>query len=192
MPTMPAPDEAVLKAVRDPDRGRRNLAALAAHLGPAAFTELCPALARLLPQAADPDMALNNLERLGRWLRANHLPRSSAHALIGKYVYLRYLKDRDILSVRRLEEWGIEPAAVFGRQATLKGLRSLVERLEEWLNGSVFPLDLTGRHAPAQEHLRRVAGAFHSLVVLSCACCSALCRSAEEAMGCGSVVGVPS
>lgn len=60
---MSAPDESVLKLIRDPDRGRRNLAALASNLGPA-FSELCPVLVRLLPRTADPDMALNNLERL--------------------------------------------------------------------------------------------------------------------------------
>src|SRR5262249_42208858 len=57
-------DDAVLKVVRDPDRGHRNLVALARHLGEPAFGELCPVLARLLSRTADPDMALNNLERL--------------------------------------------------------------------------------------------------------------------------------
>jgi len=61
---MSAIEESVLKVVRDPGRGRRNLAALLGHLGPEGFAELCPALARLLPRTADPDMALNNLERL--------------------------------------------------------------------------------------------------------------------------------
>ena len=59
---MAAPEEPILRAVRDPDRARRNLAALQTHLGNVA--ELIPALARLLPRTADPDMALNNLERL--------------------------------------------------------------------------------------------------------------------------------
>src|SRR5262245_47778157 len=61
---MSATESPVLKSLRDPERGRRNLAALAAHLGPAALAELAPVAARLLPRAADPDMALNNLERL--------------------------------------------------------------------------------------------------------------------------------
>jgi len=61
---MPGPDDAVLKILGDPDRGRRNWIALAGHLGPAAWAEVSPLLARLLPRAADPDMALNNLERL--------------------------------------------------------------------------------------------------------------------------------
>ncbi len=61
---MSAPDDSLLKALRDPDRGRRNLAALAGHLGATAFAELAATAARLLPRTADPDMALNNLERL--------------------------------------------------------------------------------------------------------------------------------
>ncbi|HYH66766.1 MAG TPA: bifunctional [glutamate--ammonia ligase]-adenylyl-L-tyrosine phosphorylase/[glutamate--ammonia-ligase] adenylyltransferase, partial [Urbifossiella sp.] len=70
---MASPDEPILKALRDADRGRRNLAALAAHLGPTA--DLVPALGRLLPRAADPDMALNNLERLFAQPAARpHLP----------------------------------------------------------------------------------------------------------------------
>ncbi|MBM3983016.1 MAG: bifunctional [glutamate--ammonia ligase]-adenylyl-L-tyrosine phosphorylase/[glutamate--ammonia-ligase] adenylyltransferase [Planctomycetes bacterium] len=60
---MPSPEDTILKSVRDADRARRNLAALAAHLGPRA-PELFAPLARLLPRTADPDMALNNLERL--------------------------------------------------------------------------------------------------------------------------------
>jgi glutamate-ammonia-ligase adenylyltransferase len=61
---MSASDDAVLKLLHDPDRGRRNLASLASHLGPEASAELARDLARLLPRTADPDMALNNLERL--------------------------------------------------------------------------------------------------------------------------------
>jgi glutamate-ammonia-ligase adenylyltransferase len=50
--------------LRDPSRGERNLAALASHLGPDAFAALTAPLGRFLPRVADPDMALNNLERL--------------------------------------------------------------------------------------------------------------------------------
>ena len=50
-------------SLRDPVRGQRNLDALAGHLG-GAFADLSPHLFRLLPRTADPDMALNNLERL--------------------------------------------------------------------------------------------------------------------------------
>jgi glutamate-ammonia-ligase adenylyltransferase len=49
--------------LRDPERGWRNLTHLAASLPLEGLRDLCPALARSLPRCADPDMALNNLER---------------------------------------------------------------------------------------------------------------------------------
>jgi glutamate-ammonia-ligase adenylyltransferase len=72
---MPAPDDAVLKPLRDPDRGRRNVTALVGHLGPSLWAEVGPVVARLLPRTADPDMALNNLERLlAQSAARQHLP----------------------------------------------------------------------------------------------------------------------
>ncbi len=49
--------------VRNFERGRSNLAQIAEAIGIDALGELCHPLARLLPRCADPDMALNNLER---------------------------------------------------------------------------------------------------------------------------------
>lgn len=49
--------------VRDLPRGQGNLAALAGHLSPDGLGLLAGHLGRLLPLCADPDMALNNLER---------------------------------------------------------------------------------------------------------------------------------
>lgn len=104
---------------------------------------------------------LDNLSRLGQNLmRDGSLTKPVAHALIGKYVYLHYLRDRQILSDRKLETWGIRKHDVFGRTATLEGLTSLTGRLESWLNGQIFPLPLLGPNAPTQAHLQRVAGAF--------------------------------
>ena len=51
----------------------------------------------------------------------------TAHALIGKYVYIRYLWDRKILSPQWLKENEIDIDSVLGRNATLKGLRRLVD-----------------------------------------------------------------
>ncbi len=67
-------EDTILKAVRDADRARRNLAALATHFGTSAPDLFAP-LGRLLPRTADPDMALNNLERLfARPDARTHLP----------------------------------------------------------------------------------------------------------------------
>jgi glutamate-ammonia-ligase adenylyltransferase len=49
--------------LRDYERGWRNLMHLAEAIGLDALQELSLPLARLLPRCADPDMALNNLER---------------------------------------------------------------------------------------------------------------------------------
>ena len=49
--------------VNDIERGKSNLAGMAEVLGLDGLNELCHPLGRLLPRCADPDMALNNLDR---------------------------------------------------------------------------------------------------------------------------------
>lgn len=49
--------------LRDAERGWRNLSSLAETLSLDGLHDLCTPLSRLLPRCADPDMALNNLER---------------------------------------------------------------------------------------------------------------------------------
>ena len=102
---------------------------------------------------------LDNLKTLGQKLREQGLGREATHALIGKFIYLRYLKDRGILSKRKLanENWSINPQDVFSRDADLKEFHKLNQLLDEWLNGAVFPLN-TGGIKPT--HLRLVAGVF--------------------------------
>ena len=103
---------------------------------------------------------LNSLQQLDQELQKADLKLEVSHALIGKYVYLHYLKDRDILSKRKLEGWGISEEEIFGRQATLAGFRRVVGQLDDWLNGRVFPIHFHGKDAPKQEHLRMVAATF--------------------------------
>ena len=103
---------------------------------------------------------LGNLKKLGERLRESGLSRRHANALIGKYVFLHYLRAREILSDRRLATWGIDPEQVFSRGATLKAFYALSAHLHDWLNGSVFPLSTGIRRALRSEHLRRVAGTF--------------------------------
>lgn len=106
---------------------------------------------------------LADLRELDKWLRqpsGGDLDKDTSHALIGKYVYLRYLRDRDILSDRRLEEWDLNAAAIFGRNATRDGLKSVSDHLDEWLNGEVFPLSFSGKNGPKLAHIRHVAAVF--------------------------------
>jgi hypothetical protein len=102
---------------------------------------------------------LTNLKNLGARLRKSGLGPEIAHGLIGKFVYLRYLRDRGILSDRRLEELGVD-VRVFGRRTNLATLQRLVNRVDEWLNGSVFPIPLSGKNAPTEEQVELVASVF--------------------------------
>lgn len=95
---------------------------------------------KVQPQNRVDHRLLGNLEVIGQQLHKEGVPREVAHALIGKLVYLRYLRDRNILSDRRLEAWNIDEKQVFGRSIKVSALRNLVENLDDWLNGEIFPL----------------------------------------------------
>ncbi len=103
---------------------------------------------------------LKSLKSLGAWLQQHNLPPNVAHALIGKYLYFHYLKDRKILSDRKFEQWKINKESVFGRQATLSGFYAVTEKLDEWLNGTIFPVPREGKSVLVTDHLRKVSGAF--------------------------------
>ena len=104
---------------------------------------------------------LGNLEKLDRQLQDKHdLPRATSHALIGKFVYLHYLRDRGILSPKKLERWGIHPNDIFGPKATLDGLQQVSTKLDDWLNGGVFPIDFSRKSGLRSQHVRWVSGIF--------------------------------
>lgn len=83
-----------------------------------------------------------------------------AHALIGKYVYIRYLRDRTILSDQWLQQKQIAIESVLGRHATVEGLRTLTELLDDQLNGSIFPLDFNTAAGLTNEVIALVASIF--------------------------------
>lgn len=104
---------------------------------------------------------LANLRVLDEQLRIHYnLDPHVRHSLIGKYVYLRYLRDRGILTPEWLDERNIEGRLVFGSNANILELKRLIDALEERFNGKVFPLDLEGPTAPPDAAIRLVARAF--------------------------------
>lgn len=103
---------------------------------------------------------LGNLKKLDQQLQSKDLPRATSHALIGKYVYLHYLRHREILSDKKLERWGINDADVFGPRATLGGLEEVSQKLDEWLNGGVFPIDFSRKSGLKSSHVKWVSGIF--------------------------------
>ena len=102
---------------------------------------------------------LAELEELGKWLVNNRLDNHTANALVGKYVYLRYLKDRKILSSRRLAEWQIPEQAIFGREANLAGFIRVNEQLKQWLNGDIF--SIVSFDNITDTHINKIASVFY-------------------------------
>ena len=104
---------------------------------------------------------LNNLRKLEEYLEGLGLDIPIIHALIGKYVYIRYLYDRGILSKEWLAENTINLDSVISRRATLAGLLHLTEVLEERFNGAIFPLPSNvGEVANIDEIVALVASTF--------------------------------
>ncbi len=103
---------------------------------------------------------LNNLKKLEKYLEGRKLDLPIIHALIGKYVYIRYLYDRKILSEEWLTENSINLDSVLSRNATLAGLIHLTEILENRFNGAIFPLPSNIEVTLSDEIVSLVASTF--------------------------------
>jgi len=115
---------------------------------------------KVTPKTRVDEHLLGQLQLLDGKLREMGLPREPSHCLIGKYVWLSYLRDRDILSDWRLGKAGVQSRDVFGRDAKLNAFHQLDDYLQGWLNGEIFPLKGEDRRAVKPEHLQQVAGVF--------------------------------
>lgn len=103
---------------------------------------------------------LASLRELDKSLQGGGLAKDVSHALIGKYVYLRYLRDRGILSDERLALWNLTADKIFGPKAQKGALATLSDQLDDWLNGEIFPLPFRDDGSPSPEQIQAVAGAF--------------------------------
>jgi hypothetical protein len=105
---------------------------------------------------------LANLQDLNDWLRdeGGVEDHKLAHAMIGKFVYIHYLRQRKILSDNRLREWNIDPERIFSHSAHLTSFIDLIGHLDQWLNGAVFPLTSAKIREFGAANLRKVASVF--------------------------------
>src|ERR1035437_9386654 len=106
---------------------------------------------------------LENLRNLAQALAKYCLPvldLTLAHALIGKFVYLRYLRDRNILDDRWLAKQQINLQNVFGPSATVLELSRLTDALETRFNGDVFHIDFGSECPLTDAHVQLVASVF--------------------------------
>ena len=105
---------------------------------------------------------LKNLQDLDEELKNSGVgDRNTSHALIGKFVYLRYLRDRQILSDRKLRGWQLDPKSVFSRNATLQAFNKLLDFVQEWLNGEIFPIPEGSRPIIREDHIQLLAATFY-------------------------------
>lgn len=116
-------------------------------------------------QAADPtsrvdETLLRDLKSLDEHLQKEGVSRRASHGLIGKFVYLYYLRHRDFLSDRKLRNWEVVPSDLFSRHATLKAFRAVNDELQRELNGSVFQMGDDALTTITQPQLRLVASVF--------------------------------
>lgn len=115
----------------------------------------------LTPQQRVDTRLLDSLQKLKILLqRDNTLSLHTIHALIGKYVYIRYLWDRSIITENWLHEQGIDKHRVFERYATVQELSRLVAALEKRFNGRIFPLDFVNQHMLNDTHVSMTASVF--------------------------------
>ena len=105
---------------------------------------------------------LKNLKELSHILQQEHgVSLRSSHALIGRFVYLHYLRARRILSDEWLEqEASVTPDAVFSANATKAAFRRLSKEVEATFNGQIFPIPWGGQRAPTAKAVTEVARVF--------------------------------
>ncbi len=103
---------------------------------------------------------LRDLEDLDKRLQSQGVGRTASHGLIGKFVYLWYLRDRTILSDEKLAKWHINPDELFTRNASLQAFHKVNHELQVWLNGSVFSLGEAELTSITEAQLRLVAGVY--------------------------------
>lgn len=106
---------------------------------------------------------LKNLGELSKCLRercSRKLPSQMAHTLIGKYMYLRFLIDREIITEQWLRGNGLEKKDFLGDSPTVHALRKVCSLLENRFNGGVFSIDFDASDAPDLEHVKLTASVF--------------------------------
>jgi hypothetical protein len=108
---------------------------------------------------------LDNLGKLNDWLRLDGIKdQRLSHAMVGKFVYLHYLRQRGILSDSRLGQWSLDPEYIFTRLTTFT---ELVRNVDEWLNGSVFPISANKIKEFGADRLRKMAAVFRGEEAMS-------------------------
>ena len=111
---------------------------------------------------------LRHLKELANYLIVQrNLKSVVAHGLIVKFIYVRYLLDRGIISQDWLATNNLTVDAILSVEASLENFRHLIKCLEDRFNGRVFPFPLAGPDAPTDEDIQTVAAVFRGAGVVA-------------------------
>lgn len=116
----------------------------------------------LRPEGRVDATLLAGLQSLSVVLQHRHkVSRPSSHALIGRFVYLHYLRARRILTPEWMaSEASVAEADVFSPDATLAAFRRLSKAVEKTFNGKIFPIPWGAKNPPRAEAVKEVARVF--------------------------------
>lgn len=103
---------------------------------------------------------LKSLSELGKALKSKGVERSLAHRLIGKYIYIYYLYQRQILTPVWFAKHHIDFAQIIGKEANAQTLQILIDCLDQTFNGQIFPLSVQELGEKADEIIQFVADIF--------------------------------
>lgn len=110
---------------------------------------------------------LRQLGSLSDTLRKDYdLPKEVSHSLIGKFVYLSYLRCRDIVSDKWLrEEARVDPndiflGKIFSSRLSLRGFRNVIKAVERRFNGLLFPIPWGSPRGPRENAITKIARVF--------------------------------
>jgi len=124
--------------------------------------EIWRARGSYLTKATRVDRSLiKTLRALSKQLVTQHqLERDVAHALVGRFVYLSYLREREILSDEWLNGVDVNPESVFSSNVRMNAFRRLTDAVDDRFNGRIFPIDWSSRSAPNADAVKAAGRAF--------------------------------
>lgn len=105
---------------------------------------------------------LGNLKTLRTLLDKRKMSQEVVHKCIGKFIYLRYLKDRGILSPQFLKQKKISLDDVFGPLVTVSSFKNFSRVIEKRFNGKIFEINFSDGSLD-DESLRLLARVFQGV-----------------------------
>ncbi len=115
---------------------------------------------KITPETRVDKKLLANLKKLSKVLEETGLKSHLSNSLIGKFVYLKYLQHRNILTDKWMEKHSINYESVFSVDTTIEEFKNLVGALENKFNGKIFPIYFEKEKNLKDKHIQWTAAVF--------------------------------